>query len=129
MGDSWINLGMSYDEHGANNSATYLPAVTNIMQLLAAAVRLDMGLILPNNPYINTALMNETLHTPFPESLDPTGSRWADALNGLGYPDNPATYSFNVFLGGKSAYLNAEYLCRFRYPIPWGESTCYEFSK
>jgi hypothetical protein len=122
MGDGWINVGMPYDTSSANISAAYLPAITNILQLLTSAVRLDMGLALPNNPYLVPSIANKTLPNPFPKDDADDSKTWGHEMDILSDPGNMAAYSLNVFLQGRPAFLNAEYLCRFLYPKYWGES-------
>lgn len=116
-GEHWVNLGLSYDYPDADR--VFFPAVTNIMQLFLSAVRLDYGLVLPNNPYLSTQLMNETLQNPFP-ARSPRSEDWSDILGGFTAEDPVNYYGFTEFEALNATYLDAEYVCRFRHPLPWG---------
>lgn len=123
-GPDWVNLGFPYDFHNITITDTYLPAITDILQLLISAVRLDVGRILPNNPFLNTTVMNQTLHNPFPDDIQtlPDNGDWPGTIGFLGNQDQTIGYHMENFLMGNSTYINGEYQCRFFYPIGWGES-------
>lgn len=116
-GHFWVNQGFRYNSPRADLSGIYFPAITNILQLLISAIRLDMGLVLPNNVWLNASAMNDTLRNPFPEGLGMAGvNYWASTIQALSPPEDPPSYGF-----GDSGYIYAEYVCRFLYPIGWGE--------
>lgn len=122
-GPNWINLGSSYDFPNVTITDTYLPAITDVLQLLISAVRLDFGLILPNNPFLSATMMNRTLYNPFPDNIQYVGDDgdWPVIGRMLGDPAQTADYHMEDFLMGNSTYINGEYQCRFFYPISWGE--------
>lgn len=125
-GPYWINLGTPYDSprHQANISQAYYPAITDALQLLNSCVRLDFGHILPNNPFLNMTMMNQTLQDPFPKELvDLVDGDWGTTLSGIGDEANFDGYRMSDFLKGNSTYINGEYQCRFWYSVGWGESS------
>lgn len=118
-GQSWVALGFPYDSlQHPNLTSTYLPAITNSLQLLISAVRLDFGHILPNNPFLNMSVMNETLQDPFPPGIPPDIYQ----IGSLGDPENISEKHMTDFLSrNSSTYINGEYQCRFWYSVGWGE--------
>lgn len=124
-GEHWVNLGLDYDYPDADH--VYFPAVTNVMELITSVIRLDFGLVLPNNPYLSTDVLNATLQNPFPAS-SPRFQAWPDIVSGLLEDDPTENHGFNSFLLLNSTYLDVDYTCRFRQPLPWGMSTSSSFA-
>lgn len=122
-GWNWVNLGLPYDTPALNVSATYLPSVTNILQLLISAIRLDFGIVLPNNPYLNMSVMTDTLQ----ETMPTEGMR-QQLIGRLGDPENIVAFEMDSFVSGLPAYLSAEYQCRFKYQKGWSESNIASFA-
>ena len=117
--------------------------ITNAMQIFISGIRLDWGLILPNNPFLNMTVMSETLDSSatslskrefwsdlFTLVVDAAVAimNWLETLYEPSWlPDltnstNIETYGMDAFMHGNSTYLRAEYECQFRYRVGWGES-------
>jgi len=68
-------------------------------------------------------VMNGTLQNPFPENMDGAASLWSNTIGTLGAPNNFAIMDVTVPSPNSSTYLNAEYLCRFSYPMTWAQAS------
>lgn len=90
---------------------------------MISVVSLDLGHVLPNNPFLDSTIMTRTLEPPFPDGIQILGDgTWNTTISELSLPANVADFEAAGFSKGNSSYINGEYQCRFWYPIGWGES-------
>lgn len=91
-----------------NLTSTYLPGLINIMQIVQAAIQIDLGHIYPNNVILNNTMMPSTIFPSLPGyeeyylNIYNTSTRWNDSI-----PD-------------PGAHLNAQYDCLLHFPKSWG---------
>lgn len=120
-GPGWIDMGFPYNSPSANVTDAYLPAITDILQLMISSIRLDLGRILPNNPFLSVDIMNETIHNPFPNNIQQLGSAsWPTTISQLVDPNLFSMFDMGSFSPENSTYINGEYQCRFWYRVGWG---------
>lgn len=99
-----------------NQTALYLPALLNVAQIFAAAIRLDLGDISPNNVIINPEIRNTSLNEYFPNATGiPSGGIPA-------FPYYSPWFSWTSPIPADGAYILTQYECRFVFPLSWGES-------
>jgi len=119
-GLTWLSFNGATGVDASNQTLSYLPAVTNVLQLLISAIRLDWGVVLPNNPYVNKAAVNATLQNP----LGAGNYDWS-VINELSafYNGTSTDPWFANLVSDSPTYLNAQYLCRFSYRLGWARAT------
>ena len=88
-GPGWAATSWAY---GEDFGTVLLSGIADVLQRLTLGIRLDMGVDLSNNPFMNATWVSNN----FPE------------------------YSPVEFNAGP-AFLMGDYQCRFRYPLPWGQ--------
>jgi len=84
----------------------FMPAVVNLAQVVAAAIKIDLGIIEPNNLILNSTVRPQTLASTF---AYPGGT-----MDSLLYSNQYLAWTGEPPQAG--ATINAEYLCRFSYP-------------
>lgn len=100
-------------------SESALPAVNNIIQLMVASLRIDLGNPSPNNLLLNDSVVNTTLTGIFPETAD------APALSSVAYnmrtdpvgTTQSSTSGLDTILPltvSGSATVRVAYACRFQ---------------
>ncbi|KDQ10673.1 hypothetical protein BOTBODRAFT_487489 [Botryobasidium botryosum FD-172 SS1] len=111
IGTNYVSYNWVYSP---NITALYLPALLNVAQLYAAAVRLDIGQIQPNNVILYNNTRSSSLNANFPA-----------AAGGTAYASQLLPSSWFVWpsaIPKPGAFINAQYLCRFAFPQSWGKA-------
>ncbi|KAJ7921309.1 hypothetical protein B0H13DRAFT_2416493 [Mycena leptocephala] len=94
--------------------------LSNVIQTMYAAVRIDLGNPSPNNFLLNTSVIPATIFSTFPATLpgvDNTSEEYANLVGTTVNPDFNITGLLPLTVEGP-ALMDVVYLCRFQHPLP-----------